>query len=80
MAASSGWSRLTVPQLALAWLLAQGDDYVPIPGTRSRQRVVENVEAAIVVLTEAERARIRESFPSGAFGARYIDAYMPTWQ
>jgi aryl-alcohol dehydrogenase-like predicted oxidoreductase len=77
LAAAKG---ITVPQLALAWLLAQGDDIVPIPGTRSRQRVVENIGAASVVLNAAENARIRESFPNGAFGARYIEAYMPTWQ
>ncbi len=70
---------ITVPQLALAWLLAQGDDVVPIPGTRSTTRIAENVGAANVVLTAAEISRVREIFPTGAFGARYIDAYMPTW-
>jgi aryl-alcohol dehydrogenase-like predicted oxidoreductase len=69
----------TVAQLALAWLLAQGDDIVPIPGTRSRERIEENVGAAEVQLTEADLAKIRDILPKGGFGARYIDAWMPSW-
>lgn len=69
----------TVAQLALAWLLAQGDDIVPIPGTRNRERIEENVGAAEVQLTEADLAKIREILPKGGFGARYIDAWMPSW-
>ena len=48
---------ITVAQLALAWLLAQGDDIVPIPGTRSPQRLAENTGAAGVTLTPADLAR-----------------------
>jgi aryl-alcohol dehydrogenase-like predicted oxidoreductase len=70
---------ITVAQLALAWLLAQGDDVVPIPGTRSTKRLEENVGAAEVSLTEADLARVREILPTGGFGARYPDAMMPTW-
>jgi aryl-alcohol dehydrogenase-like predicted oxidoreductase len=69
----------TVTQLALAWLLAQGDDVVAIPGTRSAQRVEQNVGAADVVLTESDLARVREILPDGAFGARYSESSMPVW-
>jgi len=70
----------TVAQLALAWLLAQGDDLVPIPGTRSPKRVEENVGAANLVLTEADLGRIAEILPTGGHGARYVDAMLPTWE
>ncbi|WP_410810880.1 aldo/keto reductase [Micromonospora sp. 067-2] len=69
----------TVAQLALAWLLAQGEDIVPIPGTRSATRLAENVGGADLVLTEADLNRIRGILPTGGFGARYIEEYMPTW-
>jgi aryl-alcohol dehydrogenase-like predicted oxidoreductase len=69
----------TIGQLALAWLLAQGEHIVPIPGTRSPQRVAENVGAADLVLTAADLARIQEILPTGGFGARYAAAMMPTW-
>lgn len=71
--------RLTKPQLALAWLLAQGDDIVPIPGTRSPHRLAENVASAEVELTGEDVARIREIFPHGAFGRRYPATRMPEW-
>jgi aryl-alcohol dehydrogenase-like predicted oxidoreductase len=70
---------ITAPQLALAWLLAQGDDVVPIPGTRSPERLAENVAAADVVLDAATLARIAEILPDGAFGARYREEHMPSW-
>ncbi|MCZ0985350.1 aldo/keto reductase [Streptomyces diastatochromogenes] len=54
---------LTVAQLALAWLLAQGEDIAPIPGTRSPERVAENAHAADVRLTEADLTRIAEILP-----------------
>ena len=69
----------TVTQLALAWLLAQGDDVVPIPGTRNPGRLAENVAAAHVVLTAGELARVREVLPRGAAGSRYPEAMMPAW-
>jgi aryl-alcohol dehydrogenase-like predicted oxidoreductase len=50
----------TVGQLALGWLLAQGPDVVPIPGTRSAQRLAENAGAAAVRLGDADLARIAE--------------------
>ncbi|WP_435137252.1 aldo/keto reductase [Actinacidiphila sp. bgisy144] len=69
----------TVTQLALAWLLAQGPDIVPIPGTRSPRRVAENTAAAAVELTAADLAEIRQILPHGAAGSRYPAAVMPSW-
>jgi aryl-alcohol dehydrogenase-like predicted oxidoreductase len=68
---------ITVSQLALAWLLAQGEDIVPIPGTRSARRAVENAAAAAVTLTEDDRSEIRAALPQGGFGSRYPEAFMP---
>ncbi|MET7518621.1 aldo/keto reductase [Streptomyces sp. NPDC005480] len=70
---------ITVSQLALAWLLAQGDQIVPIPGTRSAARMEENARAADVALTEADLAAIREILPTGGFGARYAEEHVPNW-
>ncbi|HET7619417.1 MAG TPA: aldo/keto reductase [Vicinamibacterales bacterium] len=62
----------TPAQLALAWLLARGDDVVPIPGTSSVARLEENVHAAAVRLTRDELERIDRASPKGAAaGARY---------
>ncbi|NEA98705.1 aldo/keto reductase [Streptomyces sp. SID13726] len=70
---------IAVTQLALAWLLAQGDDIVPIPGTRSPRRLEENVSSAYVDLTPGDLARIQEILPQGAAGSRYPESMMPTW-
>ena len=70
----------TVAQLALAWLLAQGEHIVPIPGTRSARRVEENTRAADISITEADLGRISEILPEGGFGSRYPDAMSPNWQ
>jgi aryl-alcohol dehydrogenase-like predicted oxidoreductase len=48
---------IALSQLALAWLLAQGDDVVPIPGTRNARRLEENVGAAGVTLSEQQSVR-----------------------
>jgi aryl-alcohol dehydrogenase-like predicted oxidoreductase len=69
----------SVTQLALAWLLAQGDDIVPIPGTRSPERLAENVGAANVTLTSDDLKRVDEILPGGSFGSRYPAASMPAW-
>jgi aryl-alcohol dehydrogenase-like predicted oxidoreductase len=69
----------TVAQLALAWLLAQGEHIVPIPGTRSAERVEENVAAVELALTDADLATIHDILPTGAIGVRYPEAYLPTW-
>lgn len=68
-----------VTQLALAWLLAQGDDIVPIPGTRDIQRLTQNVTAAEISLSEGDLAIVRKILPHGASGSRYLDAHMPAW-
>ncbi|MFY9926715.1 MAG: aldo/keto reductase [Streptosporangiaceae bacterium] len=70
---------ITVTQLALAWLLAQGSDIVPIPGTRKPERLAENAAAADVELSASELARIGEILPGGAYGSRYPQAMMPQW-
>src|SRR5436190_17418893 len=61
-------------QLALAWVMAQGDDIVPIPGTKRRQYLEENAAAADVELTPDELERIDEAAPVGVpVGERYAD-------
>lgn len=70
---------ITVSQLALAWLLAQGDDIVPIPGTRRVERLEENIAATDVTLSAEDLAKIRDILPEGAFGARYAGDMVPTW-
>ncbi|MFZ5850452.1 MAG: aldo/keto reductase [Actinomycetota bacterium] len=65
---------VTPGQLALAWLLAQGDDIVPIPGTKRLSYLAENLAAAEIRLTADELARIDEAAPRGAAsGERYPD-------
>ncbi|CAE6518796.1 aldo/keto reductase [Paenibacillus sp. GCM10023250] len=66
-------------QLALAWLLAQGGDIVPIPGTKRVKYLEENAGALAVRLTDADLARIEETAPKGAAaGTRYPEAGMRT--
>jgi aryl-alcohol dehydrogenase-like predicted oxidoreductase len=67
----------TSAQLALAWVLAQGEDIVPIPGTKRRKYLQENVGALDVSLTSADLSRINELSPKGvAAGSRYPEAMM----
>jgi aryl-alcohol dehydrogenase-like predicted oxidoreductase len=80
LTALAGAKGISVTQLALAWLLAQGEDIVPIPGTRRPERVDENIAAANVRLTPDDLARIREILPEGAAGGRYREAAMPAWE
>jgi len=69
--------KCTPAQLALAWVLAQGDDIVPIPGTRHPERVEENVAALDVVLSESDLRRIDAAAPKGvAAGERYAEGGM----
>ena len=64
-------------QLALAWVLAQGNDIVPIPGTKRRKYLEENVGALKVELSAEDLARIDEVFPRDATaGARYPEHMM----
>ena len=67
----------TPSQLALAWVLAQGEDIVPIPGTRKRTRLEENLKSLDVKLGPADLRRIEETFPKGiAAGQRYSEQMM----
>lgn len=69
--------KCTPSQLALAWLLAQGEDIVPIPGTKRRAYLEENVGALGITLTENDLAQIAEVAPHGvAAGARYPERAM----
>ncbi|WP_423183868.1 aldo/keto reductase [Arthrobacter sp. NyZ413] len=62
----------TPGQLALAWLLAQGEHIVPIPGTKKRERLAENLGATAVELSKEDLKRLDELAPAGATaGARY---------
>ena len=64
-------------QLALAWVLAQGDDIVPIPGTKRRKYLEENAAAVDLKLTSDDLRRLNEVFPSGAAsGSRYPEDMM----
>jgi aryl-alcohol dehydrogenase-like predicted oxidoreductase len=69
--------KCTPSQLALAWLLAQGEDIIPIPGTKRRQYLEENAGALQVTLTVEDLRRIDEVAPHGAAsGARYPEHMM----
>ena len=68
---------ISTAQLALAWVLHQGDDIVPIPGTRKRQNLEANAAAADVILSTDDLREIDEvASPDGVAGARGADAYM----
>jgi aryl-alcohol dehydrogenase-like predicted oxidoreductase len=71
---------ITVGQLALAWLLAQKDYIVPIPGTRRTERLEENVGAAAVELSAEDLRQIHEILPDGSHGDRYAAGMMPEWE
>jgi len=67
----------TPAQLALSWVLAQGQDVVPIPGTKRRAYLDQNLGALDVTLTPSDLRRLDEAFPRGAaVGARYPEEYM----
>ncbi len=68
---------VTPGQFALAWTLAQGEDIVPIPGTKRRAYLEENAQAVAVTLTPSELARINDAAPpNSAAGGRYPEAMM----
>ncbi len=68
---------VTTSQLALAWVLAQGQDIVPIPGTKRRKYLEQNAEAAEIILSQEELAAIEDVFPKdAASGLRYPEAMM----
>jgi len=69
---------VTPAQLALAWVLAQGDDIVPIPGTKRRKYLEENIAAVDIALSAAELQEIGAAFPAEAVaGTRYPAPHMP---
>jgi aryl-alcohol dehydrogenase-like predicted oxidoreductase len=73
----AGKKGCTPSQLALAWVLAQGEDIVPIPGTKQRRFLEENVGALNAELTPKELREIGEAFPYGsAAGPRYAEHMM----
>ena len=64
-------------QLALAWVMAQGKDIVPIPGTKHRKYLEENAAAADIALSQEDLARLDEAFPTdAAAGQRYPEHVM----
>lgn len=68
---------ITAGQLALAWVMAQGKDIVPIPGTKRRLYLEENIAAGAVEISEAEMTEISEALPKGAAaGTRYPESMM----
>ncbi|WP_018682428.1 aldo/keto reductase [Actinokineospora enzanensis] len=68
---------VTTGQLALAWVQAQGSDVVPIPGTKRRTYLDENVAAATIELSDADIAAVESAAPAEAFtGARYAPGMM----
>ena len=74
LAANKG---ISVAQLAIAWVLAQGRDVVPVIGARRRDRLSEALGALDVVLTEADLSAIEEAVPpDAARGERYLPAQM----
>jgi aryl-alcohol dehydrogenase-like predicted oxidoreductase len=66
---------ITLAQLSLAWILSQGDDIVPIPGTAKRRHLEDNVGAATVKLTEEDLKRIADAFPADAVAGERLGDY-----
>ena len=70
---------ITASHLALAWVLAQGQDIVPIPGTKRRKYLEQNAEAVEIILSQEDLARIEDVFPKdAAAGLRYPELMMAT--
>ena len=68
----AGDKKCTAAQLALAWVLSRGEHIVPIPGTRQRRHLTENIGALQIQLSADEIRSLEEIFPLGAAaGARY---------
>ena len=71
--------KCTPAQLALAWVLAQGKDIVPIPGTKKQTYLEQNIRAAELSLSASDITRLNDAAPLGAAaGARYSAAGMNT--
>lgn len=71
--------RCSPAQLALAWVLAQGEDMIPIPGTKRRTYLEENLVALEVSLTAADLARLDEVAPRGVTAGERYNATMASW-
>ena len=68
---------VTAAQLALAWVLSQGEDIIPIPGTKRRKYLEQNAAAVDINLTAAELKQLSDAFPSAAVaGTRYPESQM----
>jgi aryl-alcohol dehydrogenase-like predicted oxidoreductase len=66
--------KVSPSELAISWVLAQGDDIVPIPGTKRQSYLEQNVRSAALTLTPDELRQIEEAAPKGvSAGARYAD-------
>jgi aryl-alcohol dehydrogenase-like predicted oxidoreductase len=66
---------MTAGQLALAWVLAQGDDVVPIPGTKRRKYMEENAAAVDITVADELMEKLKNIFPAdAAAGDRYPEA------
>jgi aryl-alcohol dehydrogenase-like predicted oxidoreductase len=73
----AGSKRCTLAQLALAWLLAQGEDIIPIPGTKRSRYLEENVGALAIELNKDDLRRLEVIAPLRvAAGARYSEKFM----
>ena len=70
----------TPAQLALAWLLAQGEDVVPIPGTKRLRYLEENAAAADITLTADQLAALEAAVPAGAVAAATATRTCPPWR
>ena len=69
--------KVTAAQLALAWVLSQGEDIIPIPGTKRRKYLEQNAAAMEIALTAAEREELAAAFPPAAVaGTRYPESQM----
>jgi len=69
--------KCTTAQLALAWVLTQGKDIVPIPGTKKQTYLEQNIRAAEISLSASDITRLNDAAPLGvAAGARYPEAGM----
>jgi aryl-alcohol dehydrogenase-like predicted oxidoreductase len=71
--------RCTPAQIALAWVLAQGEDIIPIPGTKRRNFLEQNAAAVDIQLSPDEINRLSQAFPLGAAaGTRYAEKQLKT--
>ena len=70
---------VTAAQLAIAWVLAQGEDMVPIPGTKRRKYLDENLTALDVELSKEDLARLDDAAPRGAASGERYNSLMESW-